>query len=1314
MNLKVLTMLIVTTLAGCNSDKSPIKEDQFKININEDQMYNINLYDYFDQPMKNINVDLSKNDILTAEFDVQENEIKLNPIQDAYGEVQLNLNGEDANGTSRIFSYEIIINAVEDSPRLTVDDIKVEYNSTDKVYTGVDIYDVDSEFFITEISKNNDEVEISIEENKIYVKPNKLGLNKTISYEFIFNDKDEVYKKDINITIEYIKGQIPLTDESITSITVLEDTNYIGKLEPQKLYAGQDFEVIYDVSNLIGQLIQRDNYEFEYIPINNYNGVDKFKIIISNSDGDVVTKEIKITVVSDVDELIVENIEQILGEDTISTIPLNIIDPENNINYNFSVVSGLNNGTLDFSRSFITYTPNKDFFGVENIVINIMDTINNRSVDFSLKVTVISSLDQLAIDDKEILILRGHNYSELFSFYDAENSDFSFAISDATDGVTTISQNGTYTYQSNIAGSIDEDIFVIYVLDSNNRRTDEVTVTVKILDNNSPNELITVDEDTLSNTILTRGVIKGQESDYVVSIVSAPASGTITLNPDRTFNYKGLLNHYGTDSFSLRVKDVTTNSTYNVNYDVIINPIADSLDEEKINKKLSVLEDTLLTYDLSQLDLDKTGVTRYEITSDAVNGALSVNNITGVLTYNPNANFSGEDAFSARITKADYDQILDVDFNIRIIAGEDPLFLQSPIEIEMYESTKYSFNIRDITINEDPDEFIYIGDDLIKGTLWSIDTGNIPLFNITLDALTGQLTIIDLGLLSKNDIRNYKFSIRELTSGTVREFNIQIKIKDDLFIVNDLFNLQENLAELSTKSNILLCPGDYTVGNTDLILPENIGIYGMNNQLSATDKNMDVFYNCVIKDGESVIVIDDVGAMSLTNNTIISGVTFKKLSQVGRQTLIITTYSDNVEISNTKFISEGSGVDSSHSYIYGLHYTTNVVIKDNLFQGFKQEGNNVALDKRTAILLQAGADSLVISGNEFDNLLSGLQIYRFYQYSVDKTGVEIEISKNKFNNTDRPMIIESTSTNRNILTIDIFENIIENAIEAINIDKVSLHTVSYINMSILNNVINNSKNGININENGRGLNTTNLKINKNNISVTEGFGIKMSDQLLTSQNFNNVYTNVEINENDIQMLTDTLSEDNSGIIISVGYYDLISFTRDRGFDVNMLSNSKLDLLIEGNTIGNKNSSHKFNKYGIGFIKEDYDYNIVGSDKYQMNAQVNGNFIFARNDFSIDDDIFNNNKYKINLNMESNTLESLYPIPAFLLKENNTDLCLYFDGNTIDFMELYNEDANSTVTISDINNQGELSLFNNNALGNVLLTLINYEQIDKCH
>jgi hypothetical protein len=1307
---------MITTLVGCGGDESPTKEDKFTININEDQAYDINLDNDFDQPMKSLDVDLSTNDILTVNFDAQENVIQLNPAKDKHGETTLTLSGEDGNGTQRIFIYQIIIKSVEDSPMLTVDDIKVEYTSLDKIYTGVDITDVDSEIvdFTTLVTKNNDKAEIFVEENKLYVKPNLLGINETISYELIFTDKGEVYVKDVNIRLDYIQGQIPLTDESLTSITILEDNNYIGKIEPQQLQEGQEFEVVYDLEGLVGQVIERDNYEFEYIPVNNYNGIDKFNVIISSSTGDVVTKEIKITVVSDIDALVVDNVEHILGEDTIATIPLNIMDPENNVNYSYSVISGLNNGILDFSQNSVVYTPNKDFFGVENIVVNLIDTVNNRSVDFSLKVDVISSLDPLAIEDKEIIILRGHNYSELFSFYDAENGEYSFGINDATDGETSISRDGTYNYDSNINGTITEDSFLIYVLDSNLNRTDEVTVTVKILDSNSPNELLMVDEDTLSSQILVRGVIEGEESDYDIFVVSEPSSGVVTLNPNKTFTYKGLLNYNGDDSFSLNIKDVTTDAIYIVNYDVTVNPIPDGLEEDKINKNLSVLEDNILTYDLSQLDIDKNGETRYNITGQSTNGELSVDNVTGFLTYTPFENFNGEDTFQVRITKDDVNQIIDADFNIRIISGEDPLYLTSPIEIEMYESTKYSFNIRDITVNEDHEDFIYIGDDLISETLWTIDTGAEQRFDITLDAITGELTIIDLGLLSKNDIREYPFSIREEKSGTVREFSIQIKIIDDLFFVNNLLNLPDNFEELTQKNNLLFCPGEYTVGEDDFVFQSDVGIYGMANHLVDVDPNMDIFYGCLEKTGDSVMVINGEGSIVLDSNTIVNGMIIKRSSELVSSTIKMNLFANNIEFLNNQFISEVAGVDDTSSYVESLNDAANLIFKKNTFKGFQPEEESDYIDEITALNISSATDDLLITENTFDGLSVGVVIGAMKQSDLGKIGIDVSIDKNIFVKVNKPIVVKSTNINENILNFNITENLIDTSIEAIKINNISSYDGSYVNINILINIIENSKSGININEIGKGLTKTNIKINDNEISVFELFGIKVNDQVLTSQTFLDEYKELEIKGNNIQMIKNTLSEDNNGILIVVGYYDVVSESKDRGIPVEMLSDSVFNVSIQDNVIGDKTSDNKFNKYGIGFEKDIYVYEISEIDKYTLNVLLVGNSVFARNDFVIDDAVANNNKYAVNINLEANSFESVEEPPSVSLKENNTNLCLYFVDNVMDLIDLsYNLD-NSTVSIADINGEKRSSLFNNNTIKNALTTNVIYPQIEKCH
>lgn len=1310
MNLKALILLSIAILSGCNSSDTPTKEDNFIIKMNEDISHTINLYEYFDQPMKGLSFDLSLQNLVTPEFNIQENKIELTPFADANGELVLSVNGEDANGTLRRFNYNIEIEPVADAPRFTNNNVKIEYNSSSRINTGIALFDVDTDINNVHINiiENDDDVNLIIEDNKVYLEPSILGLQKNITYKIEFNDENNIFYKDLSFDIEYITGQVPLTEESLLSITVIEDVNYIGKIEPQIIYQGQTFEIEYDTSELLGSLIIKENYEYEYIPVLNYNGVDKFKVTIKNNDGDIVTKEVRITVISDIDELFVSDVSHMMAEDTVANIQLTIVDPENNRDYLFSVVSGLNNGQMSFNRDYITYTPNLDFYGQENVIINLLDQANNRSVNFNVDINVISSLDPLAIEDKTITILRGHDYTEVFSFYDAEVGEYSFAISDAVEGETYINQDGTYRYESLQAGTLSQDEFIIYVLDAENRRTDNVTVTVDILDNASPNQTFEVNEDEITNQILVAGVLEGQESDYTVSILTNPTNGTVTLNSNNTFNYKGLLNFNGIDTFWFSVLDRTTGLTYNIGYTATVNPVIDNLDESKVNKSLSIIEDVELIYDVSKLDLDKTGTTSYQIETSALNGIVSIDASTGELRYLPDNNYNGEDNFSVRVNKSDSNESILIEFSIRILAGEDPLYLTSPIQIKMYENSKYTLNIRDLVINEDPEEFIFIGDNLIEGTLWEINTGGTPVFNMTLDALTGVLTVVDNALLSQGDIRNYTFYIREIDSGTLRDFNINIEIIDDMHIIANTINLEDNLAELTSKDNLLMCPGEYTIASSNFQLPSGMGLYGTSNILAENDNNLDIFHKCATQEGVASVVISELGSLVLSNNNKIDGIEINVKSN-NSNPIKIDSNANGVIIENSIFKSEISPITESESYIYGSTNIKNIEIKNNQFTGFVS--NN--LDSRNAIYLEGANDNIVINNNTFSDIENGIEINTLSQ-STSGIDAVIELNSNEFGGVNNPIKLNEINLNQDQIDVSINQNIINNALNSINVGSTNKETNGKVFITMLGNLISNSKNGININEFGASLKNTDISVTANEIEVNEEFGVKITDQLLTTNSFTELFKKVLINDNDIQINNNTISEKNSGIIINVDYYDLLSNSKDLGIDVNMSSNSNLDVIIENNTIGNSSSGFRFNKYGIGIMKDTYNYNISGSENYVMDLTIKGNNVYGRNDLAIDGGLNNNNNHNINLNLESNILKSLYPVSSMVLKENYTSLCVYFDDNTIDVIEMYNDDLNSNLVIADINNEEDLAIFNHNTIGNALLSNVSYQQIQKCH
>jgi VCBS repeat-containing protein len=150
---------------------------------------------------------------------------------------------------------------------------------------------------------------------------------------------------------------------------------------------------------------------------------------------------------------------------------------------------------------------------------------------------------------------------------------------------------------------------------------------------------ISTNEDTLKTGTLTATDIDSTSLTY--SKVSGPSNGTVTVNSSGTYTYTPIANFNGTDSFTFKANDGTSDSaaaTVSITV-VAVNdaPIATAA-------SMTTNEDSAKTGTLAAIDIDSTSLTFVKVGS--LNNGTVVVNTNGTYTYTPIANFNGTDSFT--------------------------------------------------------------------------------------------------------------------------------------------------------------------------------------------------------------------------------------------------------------------------------------------------------------------------------------------------------------------------------------------------------------------------------------------------------------------------------------------------------------------------------------------------------------------------------------------------------------------------------------------------------------------------------------------
>jgi VCBS repeat-containing protein len=185
----------------------------------------------------------------------------------------------------------------------------------------------------------------------------------------------------------------------------------------------------------------------------------------------------------------------------------------------------------------------------------------------------------------------------------------------------------------------------------------EVVVTVTAV-NDAPtadNDSYQVDEGAALD-VLAPGVLDGDadidQQTLTAKILTLPAYGTLTLNDDGSFSYVHNGSETTSDSFTYRAFDGTAYSEP-ATVTITINPVNDA--PVAVDDAYSIAEDGTLNVAAAGLVANDTDVDSTTLTvatprpvQGPSNGTLTVN-ANGSFSYQPAANFNGEDSFTYRV-----------------------------------------------------------------------------------------------------------------------------------------------------------------------------------------------------------------------------------------------------------------------------------------------------------------------------------------------------------------------------------------------------------------------------------------------------------------------------------------------------------------------------------------------------------------------------------------------------------------------------------------------------------------------------------------
>jgi VCBS repeat-containing protein len=325
-------------------------------------------------------------------------------------------------------------------------------------------------------------------------------------------------------------------------------------------------ELVDDVSN--GKLTLVPDGTFEYLPEPNFNGVDSFTY--RASDGKLRSELAKVTItVNPINDPPTTEADQYsIAEDGNLTVAAeegvlaNDLDLEGDA-FKALVETGPANGILLLSADgSFTYTPNVDYFGVDKFTYRAHDPDASEPTTVSIEVTPmndapVATNDTVTVTEDIAIVV-----NVLANDQDVDGDELVAKLVDApSNGTVTINGDGTFTYlpSLNFTGV---DAFTYQVSDGE-LESGMATVTLDVTPvNDAP--LAAADIYFLAGTLTVGGAtgllandtdVDSVASSLTVQLVSPPAHGVLTLNPDGSFTYTQGISFTDSDTFSYRTSD---------------------------------------------------------------------------------------------------------------------------------------------------------------------------------------------------------------------------------------------------------------------------------------------------------------------------------------------------------------------------------------------------------------------------------------------------------------------------------------------------------------------------------------------------------------------------------------------------------------------------------------------------------------------------------------------------------------------------------------------------------------------------------------
>ena len=600
------------------------------------------------------------------------------------------------------------------------------------------------------------------------------SFNGNDSFAVAVTDGTDTVTVQVNVTVT-AENDAPVIDQETASIATDEDTQgsvTLSASDPE----GTALNWTISSAAANGSAGVSASGVVTYDPEANFNGTDSFTVMVSDGDlNDTRVVNVVVSAVNDAPEITEgETASLSTDEDNMGSVTLNATDVEGDT-INWSIGSQASDGTAVVSGTgtsqTVNYTPAADFNGTDSFVVAIDDGTDTDSI--IVNVTVVAANDAPVITSTEVTTAtEGEAYQYTVAANDVDGDALTFSLTEAPEGMVISGSTINWTPENGVETSN----VTVTVADATAEATQSFTIVVTPV-NDAPAITSSAVTSATEGSEYTYQVVAEDidSTELTYSLTEAPEGMTISGN---TMSWTPA-NGAESANVTVEVSDGSLSDSQSFTITVSATNDAPEIDQGAVTV-LTTDEDTSTTLNLTATDVDSESLT-WRISNASENGSASVD-ASGVVSYEPAADFNGSDSFEVEVSDSELTDSIVVSVTVNPVAD-------APVIAEGASASR--------TTNEDqPLTFALNASDVDSATInWSISGA----------ASNGSATVSGTGTTqSVNYVPNQNFNgtdsfVVQVSDGSL---NSTIAVTVTVNAVNDLPEITSIAPVVATEGEL--------------------------------------------------------------------------------------------------------------------------------------------------------------------------------------------------------------------------------------------------------------------------------------------------------------------------------------------------------------------------------------------------------------------------------------------------------------------------------------------------------------------------------